>query len=93
MRTPNGVSGQAGDARAQILAALESRSTLTRVERDAEIVAQEDAATCCYLVVSGCVRTVRLMEDGRRQARTSAGMNRMREPIRRFGISSRFAIS
>lgn len=60
-------AGQAGDARAQILAALEPRSTIVRAERDDEIVAQEDPATWCYLVVSGCVRTVRLMEDGRRQ--------------------------
>jgi len=46
---------------------LEARATTIRVERDEEIVAQEDAATYCYLVISGCVRTVRLMEDGRRQ--------------------------
>jgi CRP/FNR family nitrogen fixation transcriptional regulator len=65
--TPNSDAGQAGDARAQILVALESRSTLIRAERDAEIVGQEDPVTWCYLVVSGCVRTVRLMEDGRRQ--------------------------
>jgi CRP/FNR family nitrogen fixation transcriptional regulator len=50
-----------------MLSALESRSTTIRAERDEEIVAQEDDATWCYLVVSGCVRTVRLMEDGRRQ--------------------------
>ena len=35
--------------------------------RDEEIVAQDDEAEHCYMVVSGCVRTVRLMQDGRRQ--------------------------
>jgi CRP/FNR family transcriptional regulator, nitrogen fixation regulation protein len=53
--------------RTQILAALEPRGTTVRAERDEEIVAQEDVANYCFLVVSGCVRTVRLMEDGRRQ--------------------------
>ena len=57
----------AGVARARILQALEPRATTLRIERDEEIVAQEDTAAWCYLVVSGCVRTVRLMEDGRRQ--------------------------
>jgi CRP/FNR family nitrogen fixation transcriptional regulator len=35
--------------------------------RDEEIVAQDDKAEHCYLIVTGCVRTVRLMQDGRRQ--------------------------
>jgi CRP/FNR family nitrogen fixation transcriptional regulator len=35
--------------------------------RDRELHAQGDQATFCYRVVSGCVRTVKLMEDGRRQ--------------------------
>jgi len=65
--TPKSSGVQAEFARAQILAALESRATTIHAERDDEIVAQEDPATWCYLVVSGCVRTVRLMEDGRRQ--------------------------
>jgi CRP/FNR family nitrogen fixation transcriptional regulator len=64
---PKSYAGQAGPAKAQILAALESRATTIQAERDDEIVAQEDSANWCYLVVSGCVRTVRLMEDGRRQ--------------------------
>ncbi len=54
-------------ARSFFLAPLDQRATTMRFERDEEIVGQEDAATSCYLVVSGCVRTVRLMEDGRRQ--------------------------
>ena len=53
-------------ANASFLAALEQRASTTRAERDEEIVAQEEAAIYCYRVVSGCVRTVRLMEDGRR---------------------------
>jgi CRP/FNR family transcriptional regulator, nitrogen fixation regulation protein len=32
-----------------------------------ELFEQDDPVTYCYQVVSGCVRTVRLMEDGRRQ--------------------------
>jgi CRP-like cAMP-binding protein len=50
-----------------MLEALEARAVTVRAGRDEEIVAQEDVATYCYMVVSGCVRTVRLMEDGRRQ--------------------------
>jgi CRP-like cAMP-binding protein len=45
----------------------EPRATIVTANRDEEIVAQDDDATHCYLIVSGCVRTVRLMEDGRRQ--------------------------
>jgi CRP-like cAMP-binding protein len=35
--------------------------------RDRELHAQGDRAEFCYRVVSGCLRTVKLMEDGRRQ--------------------------
>ena len=56
-----------GVAKSQMLAALEARATTISAERDHEIVGQDDRADYCYLVVSGCVRTVRLMEDGRRQ--------------------------
>jgi CRP/FNR family nitrogen fixation transcriptional regulator len=35
--------------------------------RERELHAQGDRAAFCYRVVSGCVRTVKLMEDGRRQ--------------------------
>ena len=45
----------------------EPNATVLSFDRDDEIVAQDDDATHCYLIVSGCVRTVRLMEDGRRQ--------------------------
>ena len=37
------------------------------LDRDAEIIAQGARAENCFQVVSGCVRTVRLLEDGRRQ--------------------------
>lgn len=57
----------ANDTRPRILEALEHRAVTLRFERDDEIVAQEADATYCYMVLSGCVRTVRLMEDGRRQ--------------------------
>lgn len=66
-RMPKSDGGQPEFATTEILAALESRATTIRAERDDEIVAQEDPAYWCYLVVSGCLRTVRLMEDGRRQ--------------------------
>ncbi len=46
---------------------LEPQAITVRADRDEEIVAQGESAGYCYLVVSGCVRTVRLMEDGRRQ--------------------------
>ena len=46
---------------------LDPQAMTVRADRDEEIVAQGDPAGYCYLVVSGCVRTVKLMEDGRRQ--------------------------
>jgi CRP/FNR family nitrogen fixation transcriptional regulator len=49
------------------LAPLWKLATIISADRDEEIVAQDDPATHCYQVVSGCVRTVQLMEDGRRQ--------------------------
>jgi CRP-like cAMP-binding protein len=54
-------------ARQHFLSALEPRGFTVRAERDEEIVAQDDPAVCCYLIVSGCVRMVQLLEDGRRQ--------------------------
>jgi len=47
--------------------ALAVAALTVRAQRDAEIVAQGDRADHCYLVISGCLRTVTLMEDGRRQ--------------------------
>jgi len=42
-------------------------SAVQRTPRDAEIIAQDATADCCLQVVEGCVRTVRLLADGRRQ--------------------------
>lgn len=46
---------------------LEQFGTTVSVQRDREIHGQGDQANCCYRIVSGCVRLVKLMEDGRRQ--------------------------
>lgn len=54
-------------AQPHVLEALAAFAVTIRAERDEEIVGQGEAAGYCYLVVSGCVRSVRLMEDGRRQ--------------------------
>ena len=57
---------QAAPAR-DALDLLEQFGTTVSVQRDREVLAQGDQATWCYRVVSGCVRMVKLMEDGRRQ--------------------------
>lgn len=49
------------------LALLEQFGSTVSVRRDGEIYCQGDQAAFCYRVVSGCVRMVKLMEDGRRQ--------------------------
>lgn len=49
------------------LGLLEQFGTTVSVLRDHEIHTEGDPATYCYRVVSGAVRTVTLMEDGRRQ--------------------------
>jgi len=41
-------------------------ATILQFDRGAEIVAQGETAKYCFQLVSGCVRTVRLLEDGRR---------------------------
>jgi CRP/FNR family nitrogen fixation transcriptional regulator len=53
----------AGDA----LDLLEQFGTTVSIQREQEIHGQGDQADCCYRVLSGCVRLVTLMEDGRRQ--------------------------
>jgi CRP-like cAMP-binding protein len=57
----------ASPPRPDALASLVPFTATVHAERDDEIVAQDSKASHCYLVVSGCVRTVRLSEDGRRQ--------------------------
>ena len=49
------------------LALLEQFGTTVSVHSDRQIHGQGDKADCCYRILSGCVRTVKLMEDGRRQ--------------------------
>lgn len=46
---------------------LEQFGTTVSFQRDREIHGQGDPADSCYRIISGCVRTVKLMEDGRRQ--------------------------
>jgi CRP/FNR family transcriptional regulator, nitrogen fixation regulation protein len=49
------------------LALLEQFGNTMIVHSDRQIHGQGDRADSCYRVISGCVRTVKLMEDGRRQ--------------------------
>jgi CRP-like cAMP-binding protein len=49
------------------LVLLEQFGTTITVHREQEIHGQGEDAECCYRILAGCVRTVRLMEDGRRQ--------------------------
>lgn len=46
---------------------LEQFGTTISVPRDREIHGQGDRSAWCYRVISGCVRVVNLLEDGRRQ--------------------------
>ena len=46
---------------------LASMGTIVRLGRNTEIVAQDEPTAFCYEIVSGCVRTALVMEDGRRQ--------------------------
>ena len=46
---------------------LEQFGTTVAVQREHEIHGQGDKAEYCWRILSGCVRTVKLMEDGRRQ--------------------------
>jgi CRP/FNR family transcriptional regulator, nitrogen fixation regulation protein len=46
---------------------LEQFGSTMGVQREHEIHGQGDAADYCWRILSGCVRTVKLMEDGRRQ--------------------------
>jgi CRP-like cAMP-binding protein len=46
---------------------LEQFGTTVTVQREQEIHGQGDQASSCYRILRGCVRMVKLMEDGRRQ--------------------------
>ena len=56
-----------GPASASIQGLAHLKGSIVRLERDAVIVAQGGPVDYCYLIVAGCVRTVGLMQDGRRQ--------------------------
>jgi len=49
------------------VSALEELGTVITVAKNAEIWAQGDNVQYSYRIVSGCIRLVKLMEDGRRQ--------------------------
>jgi CRP-like cAMP-binding protein len=49
------------------LVVLDQFGTIVSVQHDRQIHGQGDEADFCYRILSGCVRTVKLMEDGRRQ--------------------------
>ena len=49
------------------LGALRDAGATLVLERDQELHEQGTPARYCYQIVSGCLRTVKLMEDGRRQ--------------------------
>ena len=51
----------------QALDLLEQFGSTVTVERDREIYGQDDPAQYCWRILCGCVRTVKLLEDGRRQ--------------------------
>jgi CRP/FNR family nitrogen fixation transcriptional regulator len=57
-------AGQAKDSAA--LDRLRAAPVLVSLDAQQELFAQDDPVRHCYQVVSGCLRTVRLMEDGRR---------------------------
>ena len=46
---------------------LEQFGTTIAVQHDREIHGQGEQASSCFRILSGCVRTVKLLEDGRRQ--------------------------
>jgi CRP/FNR family transcriptional regulator/CRP/FNR family nitrogen fixation transcriptional regulator len=54
-------------ARPDTLDLLEQFGSTVQVAREQEIHPEGEPAQFCYRVVSGCVRAVRLTEDGRRQ--------------------------
>src|ERR1700749_3907053 len=50
-----------------VLDILEQFGYTISVQHDREIHCEGDPAEFCYRIVAGCVRMVKLMEDGRRQ--------------------------
>jgi CRP-like cAMP-binding protein len=60
-------AGAASSMSGHLLDSFVSTSVVIRAGRDEEIIAQGEESEHCFQVISGCVRTVRLLEDGRRQ--------------------------
>ena len=46
---------------------LATMGAIVRLGRNTDILAQDESSEFCFQVVSGCVRTAMVMEDGRRQ--------------------------
>lgn len=65
MQKPNASAARA--CRPDSLDLLEQFGTTVHFNREQEIHGEGDEAQFCYRVVSGCVRSVKLTEDGRRQ--------------------------
>lgn len=65
--TANRLADQPTVARPDSLDLLEQFGTTVHFGRDQEIHPEGEDAQFCYRIVSGCVRSVRLTEDGRRQ--------------------------
>lgn len=55
------------DCACHMLNSLSGSAVIFEIARGAEIVAQGESAEYCFQVMEGCVRTVRRLEDGRRQ--------------------------
>jgi CRP/FNR family nitrogen fixation transcriptional regulator len=64
---PTGFRVIPGGKAADPLGLLAGYGMTITLPRDRELHAQGDRANFCYRIVVGCVRTIKLMEDGRRQ--------------------------
>jgi CRP-like cAMP-binding protein len=63
----HGITEAAPAKTGHFLEALNAKATTLHLLRDATILKQDAPVRHCHLVVSGCIRTVRLLPDGRRQ--------------------------
>lgn len=61
------VNGRRGRPTVPTLEPLALAAMIIQAKRDAEIITQGEDAEYCFQIVTGCVRTVKLLEDGRRQ--------------------------
>lgn len=67
MRNQEAVSGLGHSARAPVAGAMSLPGFVMGFSRNEEIFGEEEAAEFAYKVVSGVVRTMRILSDGRRQ--------------------------